>query len=127
MPYSLADAILGTSGTRSLSEGKARDAVRRYIQHLDDHQVERDMRLRTLEATASPAVPPRRPDFIPATGNEKSPDFVLFVPPAEPLDLVGAKVQKFFRENEEKRTEGRTYLGTVTGYAENQHRWKVGL
>jgi hypothetical protein len=107
----LADAVLGKSGIRSLCEGKARDAIRRYLQHLDDHLVEREMLVGGVEATGSPAVLPRQPDFVPATGNEKTPTFLLFVPPAEPLDLVGARVQKFFRANEDKGTEGGTTSG----------------
>jgi hypothetical protein len=71
----------------------------------------------------SSAVPPRQPGFVPAMGNEITSSFLLFVPPADLAILVGAKVQKFFRET--LFTEGRTYLREVKGYSTSHEEWKV--
>jgi hypothetical protein len=114
-------------GVPSLSGGKARDAITRYLQHLDDHLVEQAMQTGAGEAMASPPVPRRQPNFVPATGNERTQSFVLFVPPADPLDLKGAKVQKYFRENPDRGTAGRTYLGEVEGYDHERLQWQEEL
>lgn len=109
-----------------LCEDKARQGIKKYLQHLDDQMVEEWLKEQKPEATVCVDRPPHKPHFDPPSGRPDGGEYVLFVPPEDPLDLEGAQLSKFFRGDD--RNEGHlggSYQGRVSGYDLTREQWMV--